>query len=194
MKNLILLIVAVFAITTLGNAQVDPSAIKKDIKSINKEESALKKEKKAERKELRKLIGAEVSIQAKQQFQVDFPNATNAKWKRANVFDEVSYTNDGKSWKSFYDNEAKLVGTTSIITFAELPAKGQKYIKEKYKDYSIGTVVFFDDNEFNETDMLLYGLQFDDEDSYFVELTKDTKKIVVQVKKSGEVIFFKELS
>jgi hypothetical protein len=194
MKNLVLLIIAIFAISTFVNAQVDKSAIKKDIKIINKEESALNKEKKIERKELRKLNGAEVSNQAKQQFLIDFPNATDAQWKRTTVFDEVSFTKDGKKWKSFYDNDSKLVGTTSIITFAELPVNDQKEIDKKYKDYSKGPVVFFDDNEFNETDMFLYNMQFDDEDNYFVELSKGAKKIVVRVNTAGEVFFFKELN
>jgi hypothetical protein len=30
--------------------------------------------------------------------------------------------------------------------------------------------------------MVLYGIQFDDEDNYFVELTKGTSKIVLKIK------------
>ena len=74
-----------------------------------------------------------------------------------------------------------------------MPAGGQKEIKKKYKDYSIGKVIFFDDNEFNEMDMLLYGLQFDDADNYFVELAKGTSKIMVKVNAAGDVSFFKQL-
>jgi uncharacterized protein YxeA len=193
MKNLILLIVAILAFSTLAIAQVDQSAIKKDVKNINKEESALKQEKKAERKQLRKLNGMEVSYQAKQQFQADFPKVTDAHWKRTTNFDEAAFTNNGKEMKAYYDDHSKLVGTSNDVTFAELPQRAQKYIHEKYPDYSIGPAVFFDDNEFNETDMVLYGLQFDDEDSYFVELAKDGKKIVARSNSSGDVFFFKDL-
>ncbi len=62
-----------------------------------------------------------------------------------------------------------------------------------YKDYTIGPVVFYDDNEANSTDMILYGEQFEDADNYFVELSKGTKKIVVQVSPEGVVYFFKQL-
>ena len=95
--------------------------------------------------------------------------------------------------KAFYDGDGSLVGTTSSITFAQIPAKGQKEINTKYKGYKIGPVVFFDDNENNETDMILYGLQFDDTDSYFVELTKGQDKIVVKVDPAGFVDFFMKL-
>jgi hypothetical protein len=193
MKNSILLFIAILAVSTIANGQVDPNAIKKDIKNINKEESVLKKEKKEERKELRKLNGMEVSYQAKQQFLIDFDKATDIKWERTPYYDEATFTNDGKTLKAYYDEQAKLVGTSAIVTFADLPEKAQKYINEKYKSYNKGAVIFFDDNEYNETDMLLYSLQFDDEDSYFVELTKGTNKIVVHVSKAGEVFFFKEL-
>ena len=43
------------------------------------------------------------------------------------------------------------------------------------------------------TDMILYGLQFEDQDNYFVELTKGKDKIVVQVTPEGDVFFFKQL-
>ena len=193
MKNSILLFIAILAISTIASGQVDPNAIKKDIKKINKEESVLKKEKKEERKELRKLNGMEVSYQAKQQFLTDYKMATDIKWERTPYFDEATFTKDGKTLKAYYDEQAKLVGTSAIVTFGDLPEKAQKYINKKYKDYTKGAVIFFDDNEFNETDMLLYGLQFDDEDSYFVELTKGTNKIVVRSNSAGDVYFFKEL-
>ena len=41
--------------------------------------------------------------------------------------------------------------------------------------------------------MYFYNTQFSDADNYFVELSKDTKKIVVQVNAEGEVFLFKEL-
>jgi hypothetical protein len=95
--------------------------------------------------------------------------------------------------KTFYDIDGILVGTTQIKTFGDVPVKGQQAIKKNYKDYTIGQVVFYDDNEANDTDMKLYGMQFDDKDNYFVELLKGTNKIVVQVNTEGDVFFFKDL-
>jgi hypothetical protein len=162
----------------------------------NEQKAAIKetkKELKEERKALRKLDGTIVSPAAKSNFNKDFPSASNVQWRRYDTYDEVAFTIDGKKYKSFYDYDANLVGTTSPKTFAELPERGQKEIKEKYKDYKIGPILFFDDNEANATDMILYGTQFDDTDSYFVELTKGPEKIAVQVTSAGFVNFFKKL-
>jgi len=41
--------------------------------------------------------------------------------------------------------------------------------------------------------MVLWGIQFDDADNYFVELSKGTKKIIVEVSPEGTVGYFKEL-
>ena len=100
---------------------------------------------------------------------------------------------DGQLTTAFYDIAGKLVGSTRYVTFSDLPARSQKDIKEKYKDYTIGQVLFYDDNENNDTDMFLYGAQFGDADNYFVELSKGTNKIVLQVNAEGAVFFFKNL-
>lgn len=152
-----------------------------------------KETKKEQRVALRKLEGKAVSQTAKNSFNADFGKLPNVQWRRIETFDEASFIKDGKEMKAFYDYEGKLVGTTKIVTFADVPAKGQQEIKARYKDYSIGPVVFFDDNELSATDMLLYGVQFEDADNYFVELTKGTSKIVIQVNTMGEIFFFKQL-
>ena len=63
-------------------------------------------------------------------------------------------------------------------------------INKEYKDYTIEKVIFFDDNEDVDTDMILYGSQFDDADNYFVELRKDNKDVVLQVTMDGLVGYF----
>ena len=91
---------------------------------------------------------------------------------------------------AFYDIGGKLVGTTKQANLGPIyPAKVQEEMKTTYKDYKAGPVIYFDDNEPNETDMVMYGIQFDDTDTYLVELIKGTKKIVVQVDKQGMIIF-----
>ena len=40
---------------------------------------------------------------------------------------------------------------------------------------TVDTVIFFEDNNVNDTDMLLYGNQFSDADNYFVELSNNKK-------------------
>jgi hypothetical protein len=186
MKKLVVLsITFLFAMTILL------SQTQKTDKEKTKE---TKKEAKVERVALKKLEGSNVSMVAKSNFSSDFKDAKNVEWKRIDTFDKASFTNkEGQKMSAFYDIDGNLVGTTQFKTFADLPENGQKEIKAKYKDYTIGQVVFYDDNEINETDMIIYGEQFEDADNYFVELTKGTNKIVLQVKTTGEVFFFKQL-
>jgi hypothetical protein len=151
------------------------------------------KETKKERIPLKKLEGDKVSTMAKESFIADFGNVPNVKWQREGTFDEAIFMKDGKEMIAFYDIGGKLVGTTKVVTFAEVPVSGQQEIKKRYKDYTVSTVIFYDDNEANETDMIMYGTQFDDADNYFVELTKGNSKIAVRVDLKGEVYFFKQL-
>ncbi|MBC7935064.1 MAG: hypothetical protein H7Y86_06865 [Rhizobacter sp.] len=194
MKKLFFLSAAAIVLTATVNAQVTQASLKSEIQIDKKVESNIKKEKKEARKELRKLKGKEVSYQAKQAFAIDFAGVTSISTERLDNFDEFTFSKDGQTMSAFYDFDSKLVGTTTKKSFSDLPAKAQKYIGEKYAGYTPVDVLMYDDNEFNETDMVLFGYQFDDEDSYFVELEKDNKKIVVQVGMDGGVSYFTRLT
>jgi hypothetical protein len=153
-----------------------------------------KKESKAERIALRKLEGKDVSNASLQSFSVDYPNCSNVTWKRSPNFDEASFTDkNGLMLTAFYDADGKLVGTTRYVTFDVVPVKGQQEIKKHYKDYTIGKVLFFDDNEANESDMILWAAQFDDADNYFVELTKGNETSIVKVDMEGMVSYFAKI-
>jgi hypothetical protein len=186
MKTVTLLTMAcLFTFATMQSQAQDLANFK------NKKET--KKEVKTERKALRKLEGTTVAVLSKNNFITDFADISNVVWKRTNNFDEATFTKDGQKLTAYYDYDSKLVGTTSEKTFADIPAKGQKEIKAKYKDFSIDKVIFFDDNEYNESDMLLWGSQFDDADNYFVVLSKAQNKLILRVDTEGNVSLFKKL-
>jgi len=190
MKKLILLAVVtgMFAATaSAGNSYAFPIP---GTAFFNKHHSIIKKE---EKKELKKLKGNEVSGAAIDQFARDFENLSDVIWERTSNFDEATFTKGGQVFTAYYDDDAKLVGTTTNKTFADLPSKAQAVIKADYKAYSVTGLCMFDDNEDNETDMSLYNKQFDDVDSYFVELKKDNKEIVLQVSMDGDVSVFTRL-
>jgi hypothetical protein len=139
---------------------------------------------------LKRISAGEINPAAKNSFAVDFPNTPAIKWERSAYFDEVVFSKDGKQYRGFYDPDGTLVGTTTVVSFSDLPASAQKEIQKKYKDYTIGKVIFYDDNQASSTDMYLYGQQFEDQDNYFVEAVKGTKKIILQATPEGEVLFF----
>ena len=192
MKKLLYFFAATFIIVSAANAQADV-ALKKEIKNEKKDMTLLRTEKSENRKELRKLEGKEVSYQAKEAFYRDFGNVPVSKWERELNFDVANYSKDGIPYKAYYDFNARLVGTIVQKKFTDLPLVAQKFINNRYRDYKKTGVILFDDNQFNQTDMMLYGQQFDDEDNYFVELKKGDKEIVLKVNMEGNVSFFKQL-
>ena len=151
-------------------------------------------ERKKTRKELRRERGAEnrseVSDLTKDQFAIDFPDAKNVRFETTKNFDVVAFMSGEENLRAYYDDDSKLVGVTHEKSFADLPEKAQKEILEKYRGYTIAGIIKFDDNEDNDTDMILYATTFDDADNYFVELKNDSKAIVVKVDLQGEVSFF----
>lgn len=149
-------------------------------------------EKKEAKKELRELGDDNVSVLAKDHFYTDFGDI-NATWKRTKYFDEASFVQNGKPMIAYYDIDAELVGTTTPSDFSAIPESAQRDIRKHFKGYDIGPVTLLDDNEANSSDMMLYGSSVSDEDNYFVELSKGSKTVIVQVNMEGAVSFFKEL-
>ena len=184
MKKLATLITMVFAFFAINaQPQLDEKA------NTNTPEKVTK----PARVPLKKLEGTSVSARTKSNFAVDFPDITDAQWTRSENFDEATFTRDGQKTTAYYDYEGDLVGSTTPKTFADLPARAQKLINEKYKDYKVDQVIFFDDNDRSDTDMILWATQFDDEDLYFAQLSKGSSKIIVKTDPTGNVSLFKEI-
>ena len=185
MKRLAVAFITIIIVGAFGQVQAQ--------QSINETKKEVKLEKKTERKALRKLTGQYVSEISKASFYKDFGNLEKVVWMRSQYYDEATFLKDGRDMIAYYDNDGKLVGTTSAVAFEDIPMVAQKNIQKMYKDATVGKVIFFDDNELNDTDMMLYNIQFDDEDTYFVELTQGGKTFIVNCDTKGNVAFFKQL-
>lgn len=189
MKKLAILLTAVMFLLTFTTVKADSrkkAELKSEIKS-NRENL------KTERKQLRKTDESVVSDLSKDNFYGDFGNVASLKWTKTDNFDVASFMQNGKDIKAFYDYNSNLVGTTSIKAFADLPMIAQKTIKKDYKKYRIGDVIYFADNQDNDTNMILWDTEFDDANSYFVELRNPKHHIILQVNPEGDVSFFKQL-
>ena len=195
MKKLIIApVVIILTMTTMQTlAKAREDVVKNETKNSLNSDKSIGKEKRKERKVLKEPRENEVSIRSEINFISDFGHISNVQWKRNAQFDEATFTKDGQQMTAYYDIYSNLVGTTENKFFTDIPTRAQKEIMEKYKEYSIGDVVFFDDNEANETDMVYDDLRFEDADNYFVTLTKDNKQIVLMVNTAGDVSYFKTL-
>jgi hypothetical protein len=133
------------------------------------------------------------SYQTRANFYADFGYIPITGWEISGEFDKISFIKNGVLYTAYYDYDSELVGTTSNVSITDLPAHALENINKKYEGYTIGDVVFFDDNELNESEMVYYGNPFDDADNYFVELKNDKEKIVVKVNTAGDISFFTTL-
>lgn len=192
MKKVIILFAATFILVATINAQINEATLKMNSNGHKKEVLISKKKKPAETKELKKLEGTVVNPLAKQEFYMIYGDIP-AVWKRTPDYDQVSFTSGGEAKTAYYDADAKLVGTIIQKKFEDLPSDSQKHINGEYPGYIKEDVVFFNDNELNTTDIVVFNKQFDDEDCYYVKMKKDNQKILVKVKMSGDVSFFKKL-
>lgn len=159
----------------------------------NKDVAHVNVSKAKQHKTLPKLKGAAVSYQTREQFKVDFPNAPVKSWKRGELFDEVVFMRNNMQMTAFYDENAKLVGTTETKQLSDVPQKARDYISKKYPGYTVTDVMLFDDNEDNATDMVLFDRQFEDADNYFIELQKGKERIVLASDPAGQVSYFARL-
>lgn len=167
---------------------INKKELRNEKKQVKKDERSVRRENRAFRKE-------EVSDLTIQRFKSDFPNAKDVGYMVGTNFDEVVYSQDGKDYIAYYNVNGELVGTTTHASLSDLPEVAQKEITRNYlnRGYSTDRIILFDDNELVPTDMWLYERSFDDEDNYFIELSKLDKKLVLQVDMRGNVSFFKDL-
>lgn len=133
-----------------------------------------------------------VNYQTAQQFALDFPQATDVTWYEGD-FAEATFNSGGTFETAYYDDNNDLVGTTQDVSISNLSEKAQEKINRDYRGYQINRVIFFKDNEYNDTDMNLYSTQFEDQDSYFAEISNGTKNLVIQISTDGDVSFFQNL-
>lgn len=176
----------------LAFTQVQANSVKET--KLRSEIKTNREDLRKERRERREMNENMVSDLSKDNFYSDFGNVGNVKWTRENDFDVATFMNKGQKERAFYDYDSNLIGTTSLKKFADLPMQAQNTIKKEYKKYRIGDVIYFKDNEDNDTDMILWDTQFADADNYFVELRSPKHHIIVQVDPQGEVFFFKDLN
>ena len=192
MKKILWLTALTVVIAGSAGAQTEKTLVKTDLKNLHHQDKVIRKDIKEEKKEMKKLEGKEVSYQTRAAFTRDFGIVPGTSWTRGTYFDEAAFTKEGKTMKAFYDADGSLVGTTEVVSFTDLPSKAQDYINRHYSGFTRGEVLLFDDNEVNETDMILYGTRFDDEDNYFVSLQKDNQTRILQVGLDGGVTLFKK--
>ena len=184
----VFLFLAVSAIAQDVNLSIKSYAIVKNHHNVSDPSFSVNKN-----RDLTELELKNFSSQTRASFYSDFGYIPISNWEITDQFDKISFMENNVLYTAYYDSNSDMVGTISNASVEDLPGHAQQDINKKYKGYTVANVIFYDDNESNQTDMMYYGQQFNDEDEYFVELQNDKEEIVVQVNTVGEVSFFRTL-
>lgn len=190
MKKILLVWLSVSLSTYFAQAQPESQTL---MAAAHTKHPKNTKARKQEKKELKKLKGDDVSDQARDAFYTQYGDVPNVKWERQDYFDLANFVQDGKEMKAYFDIDGELVGTSIQTNLKAIPAKAQAEIAKRYSDYKVNDVILYDDNEEQISDIILFGTEMESSDNYFVELQKDTKRVILQVSPEGKVTLFKEL-
>jgi hypothetical protein len=189
MKKLAILSIVLLLVFPFGQIKALPTIAKAKIE-IKKEK---KQDQKPDRPALKKLEGNTVSQDSQTSFYLSIGNLPNVAWTRDINYDVAAYTKKGLEMKAYFDGDGAFVGTTTKKASTDLSSSIQKKIQKLYSDYAVGQILFFQDNSDNSTDMTLYGVQFEGQDVYLIELSKSDSKLVVMYDNQGELSLFKQL-
>lgn len=134
-----------------------------------------------------------IPVSTQNEFAEDFSNVENVTWKADNGYNEADFTMNNKSMMAFFNYDDELLGQGYYVDYADLPEKGRERIAKDYMDYTPEKAMFYHDDLNDDDDFLNFFGNFLPEEAYFVLLRKDTKEIVVQVTKDGDVSYFSKV-
>lgn len=191
LRLLALTLTALIACTTMARAQSDEppditSQFQQD-KTELRHDRKMVREVREEKEEIRELNNIPEAVS--QKFKDNFSKAQNVAWSAPEGFYEVDFTLKNKPESAYYDYNGHLIGIGHFLTYGDLPAKARKRIARDYKGYTPVRTMFYDDNEDNYINMLVFEQPID-RDSYITELKKGKHHVVLQIDTDGEVSLF----
>lgn len=138
-----------------------------------------------------KISKQRIAYMAKQEFSSDFANAKKVHWSRDQQYSEASFIQNNKPMRAFYDWNGELVGTTSTVSFNDLPASARKTIAKQFKNYTISKVIRYHNMDEGINDLFPL-VPYESSTNYFVALKKDDQLnySILKVTPDGLVSFF----
>ena len=97
------------------------------------------------------------------------------------------FTKDGNKTTAYYNAKSRLVAIASPRKFSNMPYQAQGKIKTLYNGYTVVSVLGFNNNSTER------GRRAGSQESYLVELSSATDKIIVKVNIAGEATVLKEI-
>jgi opacity protein-like surface antigen len=118
-----------------------------------------------------------VSSRVKNSFEARFGNPADVSWKAYENYLKAGFTIAGERVEAFFGADGELIGTSRAVEFKQLPLNAIQKIQKDYADYKVTEAIEFDR---------------DGEKSFYVALSNDSKKQVLEVSLYGAVSVFKK--
>lgn len=177
-------------LTSTKNQMQNSNFTTNDKSKIPREE---KREVREEKQSIRDLN--EISKNTMDLFNTDYPKAKNVEWSVPGSFIQAEFTERNSKMEAFFNFNNELIGTAKYISYNKLPARALTEIAKKYPGYAPVSTLFYDDNEnnVNNLPMPMFGNNIEngnfDMDNYYTSLSKNDKKILLEVNTDGQVNF-----
>jgi uncharacterized protein with GYD domain len=107
-----------------------------------------------------------VTYTALSNFNNEFLRASDVSWTVTSKFQKAVFTQDGVKMTAFYNLRGEYMGTTTNVQFNELSERARKQIATKYEGYFAKEII---------------KLETEDNTTYFVNLSKDGKDVLLKV-------------
>ena len=122
--------------------------------------------------------GEENKEKAIKNLKKEFATAKDVEWKLTDNYLKASFTWNNQQLEVFYNFEGDVIAKSKHIQSSNLPVDAQQTIEKKYPGYNFDEIVEFDGAELGHY--------------YYASITKDNKKIILQVGSQGDVSVYQK--
>lgn len=126
-----------------------------------------------------------VSYTAVKRFEKDFKFAKDVSWKISDQYVKATFTEDGKKMAALYDLHGSFLGSVEYLSYEQIPVKARTEMEKRFKGYAVSTALKIVSRPENE--------DFNDEGSYWVDLSNEVKQIYVNISPSLSIAVHKTI-
>jgi uncharacterized protein YycO len=117
-----------------------------------------------------------VNSKALQNFESQFAEADNVKWRINAEYVKASFEVNGQKTDAFYDRDGEYIGQCKKITLEDLPVQAKRTFAKKYSDYTVKEALHFQGTE---------------EAAYFISAENEKQSVVLKISNGGISVFKK---
>jgi hypothetical protein len=121
--------------------------------------------------------GDEANAKAISNLKKEYSDARNVQWNVTDEYIKATFSWNNQQLQVFYTKDGDMFAESRLINATNLPIRAQQYLEKNYADYQLSEAIEFTSDQ--------NGL------CYYVSLTKDSKKKILQISPNGSITTFR---